>query len=163
MESITWVFFIAVPLSFSFYTLSLNPAWRQSWSRHRGRELKTRGDTRFRLVSTNSYSKITMDIFVQCGWRTSEYFWINTFAFFSRWLHTLSLPVINLWLTSLTLLSFQSLAEVFRCFICMEKLRDARLCPHCSKLCCFMCIRVSIFNCYTRGIDTCFRLLAIPI
>ncbi|XP_014663122.1 PREDICTED: E3 ubiquitin-protein ligase TRIM37-like [Priapulus caudatus] len=23
----------------------------------------------------------------------------------------------------------------------MEKLRDARLCPHCSKLCCFMCIR----------------------
>lgn len=36
----------------------------------------------------------------------------------------------------------QSLAEVFRCFICMEKLRDARLCPHCSKLCCFLCIRV---------------------
>uniref|UniRef100_A0A8C1WB90 Tripartite motif containing 37 n=1 Tax=Cyprinus carpio TaxID=7962 RepID=A0A8C1WB90_CYPCA len=36
---------------------------------------------------------------------------------------------------------FQSIAEVFRCFICMEKLRDARLCPHCSKLCCFSCIR----------------------
>lgn len=35
----------------------------------------------------------------------------------------------------------ESLAEVFRCFICMEKLRDARLCPHCSKLCCFTCIR----------------------
>ncbi|KAL3856760.1 hypothetical protein ACJMK2_011480 [Sinanodonta woodiana] len=35
----------------------------------------------------------------------------------------------------------ESLAEVFRCFICMEKLRDARLCPHCSKLCCFACIR----------------------
>ncbi|XP_054749479.2 E3 ubiquitin-protein ligase TRIM37-like isoform X3 [Lytechinus pictus] len=35
----------------------------------------------------------------------------------------------------------QSLAEVFRCFICMEKLRDARLCPHCSKLCCYSCIR----------------------
>ncbi|XP_070573024.1 E3 ubiquitin-protein ligase TRIM37-like isoform X2 [Ptychodera flava] len=35
----------------------------------------------------------------------------------------------------------ESLAEVFRCFICMEKLRDARLCPHCSKLCCFMCVR----------------------
>ncbi|XP_006819993.1 E3 ubiquitin-protein ligase TRIM37 [Saccoglossus kowalevskii] len=35
----------------------------------------------------------------------------------------------------------ESLAEVFRCFICMEKLRDTRLCPHCSKLCCFMCIR----------------------
>ncbi|XP_069134745.1 E3 ubiquitin-protein ligase TRIM37-like [Argopecten irradians] len=35
----------------------------------------------------------------------------------------------------------EGLAEVFRCFICMEKLRDARLCPHCSKLCCFLCIR----------------------
>uniref|UniRef100_A0A1I8JRE6 RING-type domain-containing protein n=1 Tax=Macrostomum lignano TaxID=282301 RepID=A0A1I8JRE6_9PLAT len=33
-----------------------------------------------------------------------------------------------------------SLAEVFSCFICMERLRDARLCPHCSKLCCFVCI-----------------------
>ena len=28
-----------------------------------------------------------------------------------------------------------------RCFICMEKLRNAHLCPHCSKLCCYMCIR----------------------
>lgn len=37
----------------------------------------------------------------------------------------------------------QSLAEVFRCFICMERLRDAHLCPHCSKLCCYACIRVS--------------------
>ncbi|XP_052214330.1 E3 ubiquitin-protein ligase TRIM37-like isoform X2 [Dreissena polymorpha] len=35
----------------------------------------------------------------------------------------------------------ESLTEVFRCFICMEKLRDARLCPHCSKLCCYACIR----------------------
>ncbi|KAG0695212.1 E3 ubiquitin-protein ligase TRIM37 [Chionoecetes opilio] len=35
----------------------------------------------------------------------------------------------------------QSLAEVFRCFICMEKLQDAHLCPHCSKLCCYLCIR----------------------
>ncbi|KAK3861303.1 hypothetical protein Pcinc_023301 [Petrolisthes cinctipes] len=34
-----------------------------------------------------------------------------------------------------------SLAEVFRCFICMEKLQDAHLCPHCSKLCCYLCIR----------------------
>lgn len=40
----------------------------------------------------------------------------------------------------------QSIAEVFRCFICMEKLRDARLCPHCSKLCCFSCIRVSLLG-----------------
>lgn len=30
--------------------------------------------------------------------------------------------------------------EVFKCFICMEKLKNARLCPHCSKLCCFACI-----------------------
>lgn len=37
--------------------------------------------------------------------------------------------------------SVESLAEVFRCFICMEKLRNAHLCPHCSKLCCYMCIR----------------------
>ncbi|KAK9503406.1 hypothetical protein O3M35_009964 [Rhynocoris fuscipes] len=37
--------------------------------------------------------------------------------------------------------SVESLAEVFRCFICMEKLRDAHLCPHCSKLCCYVCIR----------------------
>ncbi|KAK6629901.1 hypothetical protein RUM43_003722 [Polyplax serrata] len=37
--------------------------------------------------------------------------------------------------------SMETLAEVFRCFICMEKLRDAHLCPHCSKLCCYMCIR----------------------
>ncbi|KAH3882964.1 hypothetical protein DPMN_006911 [Dreissena polymorpha] len=37
--------------------------------------------------------------------------------------------------------TIESLTEVFRCFICMEKLRDARLCPHCSKLCCYACIR----------------------
>jgi hypothetical protein len=30
----------------------------------------------------------------------------------------------------------------------MEKLRDARLCPHCSKLCCFSCIRVSCISFY---------------
>lgn len=35
----------------------------------------------------------------------------------------------------------ESLADVFRCFICMEKLRNAHLCPHCSKLCCYQCIR----------------------
>ncbi|XP_043281811.1 uncharacterized protein [Venturia canescens] len=37
--------------------------------------------------------------------------------------------------------SVETLAEVFRCFICMEKLRDAHLCPHCSKLCCYTCVR----------------------
>ncbi|GAB0094626.1 E3 ubiquitin-protein ligase TRIM37-like [Sergentomyia squamirostris] len=30
--------------------------------------------------------------------------------------------------------------DVFRCFICMEKLQEAHLCPHCSKLCCYVCI-----------------------
>lgn len=34
----------------------------------------------------------------------------------------------------------EALNDVFRCFICMEKMQDAHLCPHCSKLCCFMCI-----------------------
>ena len=34
----------------------------------------------------------------------------------------------------------KTIAEVFKCFICMEKLRNARLCPHCSKLCCYACI-----------------------
>uniref|UniRef100_A0AAQ6A6V8 Tripartite motif containing 37 n=1 Tax=Amphiprion ocellaris TaxID=80972 RepID=A0AAQ6A6V8_AMPOC len=43
--------------------------------------------------------------------------------------------------------SVESIAEVFRCFICMEKLRDARLCPHCSKLCCFSsCLHWFYFN-----------------
>ena len=35
----------------------------------------------------------------------------------------------------------ENLSDVFRCFICMEKLRNAHLCPHCSKLCCYLCIR----------------------
>jgi len=37
--------------------------------------------------------------------------------------------------------TMENLTEMFRCFICMERVRDARLCPHCSKLCCFICIR----------------------
>lgn len=36
---------------------------------------------------------------------------------------------------------FQSIQEIFRCFICMENLRDARMCPRCSKLCCKQCIQ----------------------
>ncbi|XP_063620639.1 E3 ubiquitin-protein ligase TRIM37-like [Cydia splendana] len=35
----------------------------------------------------------------------------------------------------------ETLAEVFRCFICMDKLVDAHLCPHCSKLFCYACVR----------------------
>lgn len=65
----------------------------------------------------------------------------------------------------------QSIAEVFRCFICMEKLRDARLCPHCSKLCCFSCIRVSLLiivysckhmNSKTTALVNTFLLLSYP-
>lgn len=37
-------------------------------------------------------------------------------------------------------LFLQSFNDVFRCFICMEKLQEAHLCPHCSKLCCYVCI-----------------------
>ncbi|CDS37296.1 E3 ubiquitin protein ligase TRIM37 [Echinococcus multilocularis] len=36
--------------------------------------------------------------------------------------------------------SLEALADVFKCFICMEQLDNARMCPHCSKLCCFECI-----------------------
>lgn len=39
-----------------------------------------------------------------------------------------------------TIPSPQTLRDVFRCFICMEKLCEAHLCPHCSKLCCYLCI-----------------------
>lgn len=35
----------------------------------------------------------------------------------------------------------QTLLETFKCFICMEKIQDAHLCPHCSKLCCYSCMR----------------------
>ena len=37
--------------------------------------------------------------------------------------------------------AIESLSDVFRCFICMERLRNAHMCPHCSKLCCYQCIR----------------------
>jgi len=36
------------------------------------------------------------------------------------------------------------LAEVFRCCICLDMVQNARLCPHCSKLCCYECIRRSL-------------------
>ena len=34
----------------------------------------------------------------------------------------------------------ENLSEMFRCFICMQKLNNAHLCPHCSKLTCYSCI-----------------------
>ena len=41
---------------------------------------------------------------------------------------------------------------MFRCFICMERVKDARICPHCSKLCCNACIRVSILNFFNNNV-----------
>lgn len=42
---------------------------------------------------------------------------------------------------SSTSLQQNALEDVFKCFICLERLRNAHLCPHCSKLCCYQCIR----------------------
>lgn len=59
----------------------------------------------------------------------SSKFFFNSFKF-----HNVNNPYFFLFL------QFQSLNDVFRCFICMEKLQEAHLCPHCSKLCCYLCI-----------------------
>lgn len=50
-------------------------------------------------------------------------------------LNSISLSKMNLEESSV-----ETIVEVFKCFICMEKLRNARLCPKCSKLCCYHCI-----------------------
>jgi hypothetical protein len=36
----------------------------------------------------------------------------------------------------------QSLSELLCCYICADRLRDASLCPHCSKMGCYTCIQV---------------------
>lgn len=57
--------------------------------------------------------------------------------------NTLQLPNFNsISLSKMNLeeSSVETIVEVFKCFICMEKLRNARLCPKCSKLCCYHCI-----------------------
>jgi len=57
------------------------------------------------------------------------------------------LPTLHLlfilfyYLTIKTIFNFKTLLETFKCFICMEKIQDAHLCPHCSKLCCYSCMR----------------------
>lgn len=33
------------------------------------------------------------------------------------------------------------LDEIFRCFICFARVKNAQMCPNCSKLCCGGCIR----------------------
>lgn len=34
-----------------------------------------------------------------------------------------------------------NLEEIFRCFICFGRVKNAQMCPHCSKLCCGSCIK----------------------
>ena len=36
--------------------------------------------------------------------------------------------------------------EILRCFICFGRVKDPRLCPSCSKMCCKTCIEVAIHN-----------------
>jgi len=76
---------------------------------------------------------------------TAFYFQIYIKIFRCFFFINASYQIISVYLRSVFVL--QSLTEVFRCFICMEKLRDARLCPHCSKLCCYTCIRVCSLTC----------------
>ena len=35
-----------------------------------------------------------------------------------------------------------SISEIFNCYICFGKVRNAVMCPQCSKLCCEQCIKV---------------------
>ncbi|KAF0038405.1 hypothetical protein F2P81_008889 [Scophthalmus maximus] len=104
------------------------------------------------LKSSRCYILNSGRLFIRCGGRSVE-----------RPLATTSviIPEIeNFKVAEMDEQSVESIAEVFRCFICMEKLRDARLCPHCSKLCCFSCIRLrELVNCrwaeeVTQQLDT---------
>ena len=38
--------------------------------------------------------------------------------------------------------TLQTLSELLCCYICADRLRDASLCPHCSKMGCYTCIKV---------------------
>ncbi len=37
--------------------------------------------------------------------------------------------------------SNSNLEEIFKCFICFGRVKNAQMCPHCSKLCCNNCIK----------------------
>ncbi|KAI3384812.1 hypothetical protein SNEBB_009065 [Seison nebaliae] len=50
-------------------------------------------------------------------------------------------PTNNSTVTKINSQPVDNLAGVFHCFICMEILVDAHICPSCSKLCCFSCIK----------------------
>jgi len=36
--------------------------------------------------------------------------------------------------------------ELFNCYICFGKVKNAVMCPQCSKLCCEQCIKVYLFT-----------------
>ena len=38
------------------------------------------------------------------------------------------------------------ISELFRCFICFGTVKNAHMCPNCSKLCCFGCINKVCFK-----------------
>lgn len=52
-----------------------------------------------------------------------------------------------------TIWFLQGISELLRCYICMERLSDATICPHCSKLGCFSCIQVNNFNLKGSGLS----------
>jgi hypothetical protein len=37
----------------------------------------------------------------------------------------------------------ESIEDIFKCPICLGRVRDAQMCPTCSKMCCAQCIEVS--------------------
>ena len=68
---------------------------------------------------------------------------------FTVWYHIRTPPTSRIidwcnWINLLPLCqSLQGISELLRCYICMERLSDATICPHCSKLGCFSCIEVN--------------------
>ena len=57
----------------------------------------------------------------------------------------------------------QSLTELFRCFICMQPLQSARLCPHCSKLCCAPCVEVWLIFYLVLKYSICTRYFIVAL
>lgn len=45
-----------------------------------------------------------------------------------------------------TLSQFNQIDEIFKCFICLGKAIEPHLCPFCSKIVCFVCIKVINLN-----------------
>ena len=47
---------------------------------------------------------------------------------------------------SYSLHTTQTLSELLCCYICADWVRDASLCPHCSQMGCYTCIKVCIIH-----------------